>query len=583
MIDVEEIGVSYLNGFIAFSDYLKPIFYKNDKTPSFDGDIYLYSNNSKAKKFLMGKISVQIKCTGVSIFSTDTIKFDFYIEDLANYSKVGGIILFVVEVKERLCKIFYKPLLPFDLKEILKSSSTQKQVRLELPVLDETNTKEIEDICANFLFHLRKQYSTVDYSLSLAETSEVKFYIVPNGIPFEDYVLTHQIPLYGKRHEKDIECFIQNLNVSSIGHTIPENIKIDDKVFYTSYEIEKSKDEVTIKVGKSINIYLEKKKLDFSLIGTIYEQITDCDFLISLLSNKSVTFLGENGGVLTIDNYTSESVLLKNIINTKELLRNTVNLLELFRINPNDLDISKISLSQLDKKSFSNLTLLINYFINIKPLDFVPNKLGIHFLSIGNISIGIFINKKDDLYELSNLFDALPDIKFSATTMNDVTIDVSLFTFINKDNLLTCSNLNLKTVFEDIVRIPVNEDYINLVNIFCLENIKAYDASGRQEFWDFASRLFSWIYGQDINKDIAKLNILQLSLRKRALKDEEIIELFELEKIYSEDNRILCAINILLENKANVKQYFSKLSEPEKEEFIQFPIYFLAKKLKLIE
>ncbi len=49
------------------------------------------------------------------------------------------------------------------------------------------------------------------------------------------------------------------------------------------------------------------------------------------------------------------------------------------------------------------------------------------------------------------------------------------------------------------------------------------------------------------------------------------------------DNRMLCAINILLENKSEVETNFDQLTEEEKEAFIQYPIFTLAKQFNIFK
>ena len=62
-MDIEEIAVERVKREILKYDCLKYYINTNDKTPMWDGEIYIYKENSKnrANKDFRGKISVQIK------------------------------------------------------------------------------------------------------------------------------------------------------------------------------------------------------------------------------------------------------------------------------------------------------------------------------------------------------------------------------------------------------------------------------------------------------------------------------------------------------------------------------------------
>lgn len=58
---IEKIAVSKLNSPIARCELLRPEISENDKTPSFDGYIELYSKPGNKKSDFLGKCPVQVK------------------------------------------------------------------------------------------------------------------------------------------------------------------------------------------------------------------------------------------------------------------------------------------------------------------------------------------------------------------------------------------------------------------------------------------------------------------------------------------------------------------------------------------
>ena len=59
--DIETLAVNAVRDSIALCDYMEPYLNDNDKTPSWDGDIYIYTTPDRKKENLRGLIKSQIK------------------------------------------------------------------------------------------------------------------------------------------------------------------------------------------------------------------------------------------------------------------------------------------------------------------------------------------------------------------------------------------------------------------------------------------------------------------------------------------------------------------------------------------
>jgi hypothetical protein len=70
------------------------------------------------------------------------------------------------------------------------------------------------------------------------------------------------------------------------------------------------------------------------------------------------------------------------------------------------------------------------------------------------------------------------------------------------------------------------------------------------------------------------INKYQIIYRKGKLSNEEKYNLNKMKK-NKDDNQILCAINILLDNKYEAELYYNKMNDYEKNEFSKYPIYNL--------
>ena len=123
-MDIEQIAVlAVKNEIVKYGDILVDYIDSKEKTPMWDGYIYVYKENSKykANKEFEGKIGVQVKGKVVKKLSDGNSKYSIPVEYLRAYQKdKKGVLLFVVQIIDYAhTKIFYANLLPVDLAEIL--------------------------------------------------------------------------------------------------------------------------------------------------------------------------------------------------------------------------------------------------------------------------------------------------------------------------------------------------------------------------------------------------------------------------------------------------------------------------------
>ena len=130
---IEKTAVSHLNLAITQCEFLRSGINDNDKTPSFDGYIELYSKAGNKKSDLIGRCDIQVK--GKTIANKkfkDNINYPAEVDDLKNYFKNGGVIYFVVGIKKKNSnqhQIYYSSLLPFDLKQIITQLKPNQKTR----------------------------------------------------------------------------------------------------------------------------------------------------------------------------------------------------------------------------------------------------------------------------------------------------------------------------------------------------------------------------------------------------------------------------------------------------------------------
>ena len=121
----EMLGISFLQIALGKTDHLVAHINTNDKEPSWDGDVEVYSKagHVHAKSDLLLKVPVQVKGHCKPNLKKKSIKYSIQYADLRNYLYVGGTIFFVVYVNDSgdRAAIYYVKLLPYDLKKYLKT------------------------------------------------------------------------------------------------------------------------------------------------------------------------------------------------------------------------------------------------------------------------------------------------------------------------------------------------------------------------------------------------------------------------------------------------------------------------------
>jgi len=203
----EDLAVMKVKEVLYKSSILVPYIEVDDKKPSWDGSILVYKSKKLTKDSILGKIDVQVKGT-----NQNKHKYPVNISDLKNYYNSGGAIFFVVNVKNY--NIYYKLLLPYDIKQYLnKVKTNQKTISIDFKKLDISNVENMENICKGFLVDSRMQQSTTSVERKIEEFNKLIF----NSPTFsEDYLLENPAYLYGLEHEKSVPIPVAKINLEQI-------------------------------------------------------------------------------------------------------------------------------------------------------------------------------------------------------------------------------------------------------------------------------------------------------------------------------------------------------------------------------
>jgi len=285
-----------------------------------------------------------------------------------------------------------------------------------------------------------------------------------------------------------------------------------------------------------------------------------------------MTIGGKN---LVFNNIENEKENKTQLIKSAKALKDIRTLLEYFKVNP-----CKLDLNTLEEDSYKSLNVLLKIFVYKLKIEESPFVLGINAVKVGNLQLGIlaYKNKEQNSYIIRNLFEDLTDYRLMAKVDNEE-FQISPYVILKSDFLTILDNLDLDIAYQNIKEISISDKFSDLLNLFGLELIKAYDNTGKIKFIQIAEEIFLLLKRERKKNHINTINELQIHRRLRKLTEKEISQLLEIRENFTGDPYILCGVNILLENKTDAINNFNGMKSDIKKEFIEYPIYTLAKQI----
>lgn len=122
----------------------------------------------------------------------------------------------------------------------------------------------------------------------------------------------------------------------------------------------------------------------------------------------------------------------------------------------------------------------------------------------------------------------------------------------------------------------INEETSETLNCSALKLIQAYDENKDAEMLKIALYILKKLEDTLGENENYLINELQIKCRQGQLDESDKAAL---EAIEGDDLQLLCAKNILLENRTEAVKYYGMLSKEAKAFFNEWPIYKLYKKL----
>lgn len=567
--DLEELSVIELKRLAIKSKVLETYIDSNDKTPSWDGDIFLYkTDKSKGKCDLKRKISIQLKSTEVDKFSDNEASFSMSVDDLKNYYNNEGTIVFLVEVKDaENFKIFYNSLLPVDLRALLSSlkRENQKSKTIKLKQL-KNSAEDIEEVVREFDRNIVKQSKLlVEKQISLENLNRDSKITIDfnelNSLSFDK-----EYYAYATVGEFNIEVpLVEKFKLTNILKCINGTVAVGDNIHYTSYKVSSQKNKNIIEIGDKIIIDMDKGKIRVENPDTTIDNYLKTLYLMKdIIEHKHVSINKVTIGV-------------NNLFTINEI-NNRINLLEDIKLVllKMGVNLDEFSLKSMDDKSFRNLNSLVEsilYNRNIK-LERVLKEPSIVKMPVGDKNILVMIVPKyKDEYLIVDIFGDELQFTFSNIKEDNTQVDISPYLVLRNDDM-NCINFNCDRAKNDIPKYGISKKYMERVNFYILNLLNFYDKNKIENYLDLALYLSGWLSDNYEYDDIYTINKYQAIKRKRKLEDEEIKNLIKIRES-NNDEQIKCCINILIENYIEAKFNLDNMDSEIRNEFEKFPIYSL--------
>ena len=568
--ELENISTTAINRLCMETRRIDAYIEKNDKTPSWDGELFFYNerdyNKDLKKSQLIKKIPIQIKATQVKEFTEKGRNFSMDVSDLYNYYKNEGVILFLVEVKDfDKYKIFYSDLLHSKLKDILNEVEEKKKKRKikntynRIPqssksiFVEELNTdKDFFISLLNYYVENSDMQSAVLTELDYKEDN-TSGDLIMNFKPSKekDKFVDRPFTLYKKElianRNKEIAIPVAGeFKMHGILRNYDENVTVGDKVFYRNYKISFWENNTIYHLNDYLYIHKEEGKFYTSTpSGTIDEYIYNLEFQLELFDKQCVK-LGEKVISFNVDNSNQEKAKLLTQIDELKKLKNTLNILKL---KQSDFQLEFLK----EDDSYSIGYLIASFYTK----DAIPNKHLTSFrlctVQVANHEL-LFEERYDD--QDSYLVDILGNPHENMKEIDSIVCSPYLLLTVQDLNYF---NYNLDIAASSIMTGDVTYDYISLVLKYIYQLIEFHDLVGSEKHLQCALKLLDWLF-ESVQGHTLRALKYSIIKRIRPFNNKELIDIYKLKDIENV-NWFHFTIYVLLDNFEEQNNIFKELSD----------------------
>ena len=561
---IEELAITNLKKVLLRSKYVIPQISENDKTPSFDGELLVYSTEDHTKDQMEGLIPVQVKGVTVETFM-GKCAYPFAWADLENYYKDKGCLFFVVQLlksDDEQYRVYYKEWPLLELQKILqKYPAPREHETISLPLSEFPMEKDaIDTKLFTFCNDMRKQLvvSGTTQLPTLQELDGGKFEIQLSAFGDEKLqplqVLTKEARYIYKRTPQGLVPVAEGKVKIRLDTEQDLKVTVNGVPYYdVCSAIHKDGKEIH-RIGDSLEFEIHDDRLTYhlDLSQSLQQRIYDLKFIFAAIEHGSFEIAGK---------FPFE---LGGLVAEKELIEGWKGLygdLEFFKRFLDEIGVKEdLRLDKMKQGDDVRLNTLANCVLSGELYVSKEPKSMFCVTPIGNLQIAL-------VYELVNV-----------TEVQEV-VEVPFISYVRheKPELLgTISNLDWEHLVNEYGRLVNTQRrfYIETATLDMLAMIDQYDKTGKGELLKNAMRVQEWLAKQSkdrLSRQSMALNRLQIVRRMRPLRDEEREELAKV-IAKSKHAQIKYGAYLLMGDKINAKYWYGRLKPEERTEIDDRPI-----------
>lgn len=587
---IEKRALRSLEDFIDRSKIISSYLDDNDKTPSWDGHLYLFSDK-KDKNHFKGRVPVQVKGTEVKQFKLNNFKFPIEVNDLKAYLHEPTVYIVCQEKEnssERL--LFYRRLLPETIKPILKGKEKQTKINVLMHVFPQ-KLNDFEDQMLVFLSDSKKQISFADNQkvLSLNEITKrgIKNYTFSspsnnmNEVELLKYLSITPTYLYVKiDKELNIQMPVSGGRMIFEFETkVNKDIFVGGKKFFDEFTFKIKEGKTYVSISNIITIIIDdentitttKAYVEFNYLK---DSIRKAEFLIAINDVGTINIGGQEFNIK---------------INEKELIDKLSNILPEWKAFQNILDklhVEKdLDIRSIKKEETPIIKALIKTIGEGKLVELGAKESSIYFAEISNIKILLLLTI--DSSGKCMLSDFFNNKTITYIMNNTKKVEVTSFTYLRNNFLWKdIDNIPYEEIMPSYIALSKKNKYIyRIANDDLLSILKAYDflknkdEQKSEHLLNIANQINSWLIENDSLKNQLTnlINYYQIIKRQRNLDHEEINKL----SLYLKNKEVpytyKVAICLLLDNTKEFSIWIKKCTKEEINIMKNYPIWIFKK------
>lgn len=526
-VKIEKRSISELKSWIAEHDLLDEYINDNDKEPSWDGYIMVYTDEDLKAEHIKYKIPVQVKgkCKN-ELINRKMITYPVEYRHLQNYYFDGGVVYFVIAISEDAKRktIFANALTPVKLKELLKSAEKKPNQTKNIPLQRLKDVHELYILLLQYGHDSKRQGTgqcelmrkTIDLS-KLRDIDKLEATVISANSEKEALkkIFSGEVGLFGHLEKSDIWLPVEySQQIRFKVRTVrchDELVKVDGIEFYKRFRIEE--DDESIKIIFSDNLYIKLTDIEYTmnlaLNGTVESLRQDVLFMKALLSGHILQL----GKMVEIEIH-SDAIgndFLEGIKITDAFTRAC----EQFDVRPSK---KMKDYTEQDWKKMQELTNLYHGYIIPKDGD-----IAWHMWWWENKLYPFIVYRENNKVRAINIFKddkCVTEVKFEEKKYR-----VPVFASLNRDIWSKLYDVREQTLIKQIEQSDMNMETAPVFISIFIELMWAYDDIENEKYYNAAFLIIEKLIELDNDNVAATINRMQLIYRKKELAEEEMRKL----------------------------------------------------------